>query len=80
MGGKDVSKEVFDIAMKRSFIISADMAHAIHPDHSHKHQSHHAPQLNNGIVVKTNFNQRYMTDAVSGSIIRLLAKNVGVPI
>jgi aspartyl aminopeptidase len=71
---------MFDIAIKKSFIISADMAHAVHPNYSAKHQSQHSPKLNNGIVIKTNFNQRYMTDGVSGSILRLLAKKAEVPV
>ena len=43
---------------KRSFIMSIDQAHAIHPNYSSKHESSHAPKLNGGFVIKTNQNQR----------------------
>ena len=50
--------DAFAIAFTRSFIISMDMAHAVHPNYSERHQSEHAPVLNGGIVVKSNANQR----------------------
>lgn len=43
---------------KRSFIMSIDMAHAIHPNYASKHESSHAPTLNGGFVIKSNSNQR----------------------
>ena len=75
-----VENETYDIALRKSFIISADMAHAIHPNYASRHQRNHQPKLNEGIVLKTNVNQRYMTDSHSGSIIRLLGKMCDVPI
>lgn len=49
-------------AIARSFFISADMAHALHPNHTDKHDGTHAPILGEGPVVKLNTNQRYATD------------------
>lgn len=48
---------------KRSFILSIDMAHAIHPNYASKHESSHAPTLNGGFIVKSNANQRYVCGA-----------------
>jgi aspartyl aminopeptidase len=56
------------------------MAHAIHPNYSEKHQPLHTPKLHHGIVLKTNANQRYTTDIVSGSILRAVAEKADVPI
>ena len=56
------------------------MAHSIHPNYSEKHQPQHAPKIHNGIVIKTNANQRYATDAVGASLVRALAAKVDVPI
>ena len=44
--------------LRRSFLVSCDMAHAVHPNYSEKHESHNRPVLNGGMVVKTNCNQR----------------------
>lgn len=66
-------------AMRRSFLLSADMAHGLHPNYSDKHQPQHAPKIHEGIVIKTNVNQSYATDTVSATIIRELAAKVGVP-
>lgn len=45
----------------RSFLISSDMGHGIHPNYVSKYQENHKPRLNGGIVLKTNAKQRYTT-------------------
>jgi len=56
------------------------MAHAIHPNYPEKHQSEHAPHLQKGIVLKINANQRYMTDTVGSSVLKVLAHRADVPL
>eukprot|EP00344_Euplotes_crassus_P005921 CAMPEP_0197001640 /NCGR_PEP_ID=MMETSP1380-20130617/6292_1 /TAXON_ID=5936 /ORGANISM="Euplotes crassus, Strain CT5" /LENGTH=282 /DNA_ID=CAMNT_0042419389 /DNA_START=615 /DNA_END=1463 /DNA_ORIENTATION=+ len=67
-------------ALRHSLCISADMAHAIHPNYADKHQAQHTPMMHKGIVLKTNCNQRYMTDSVNSAIIRELANRADVPL
>ena len=64
----------------RSLLLSADMAHAVHPCYASKHQPQHMPKIHEGIVLKINANQRYMTDAVGSSIFKVIADRAGVPI
>lgn len=71
--GKETSSDNFYKTMRKSFLISADMAHGIHPNYSDKHQSNHQVEINKGVVIKTNHNQRYATDLVSTSILRMIA-------
>lgn len=66
--------------LRKSMCISADMAHGVHPNYSEKHQPLHSPKLHEGIVVKINVNQRYMTDSVTLAILREIAENHGVPL
>jgi len=75
----DPSPDGFEACIRRSFFISADMAHAQHPNYPEKHQSSHAPQTHKGVVIKTNANQRYATDVYGASVIRKLAEIAGVP-
>ena len=60
--------------------MSADTAHAVHPNYAEKHQSAHAPKLNQGTVIKTNDNQRYATNGDSGFVVRELARRAGIGI
>ncbi len=66
-------------ALARSMLVSADMAHAVHPNHPEKHDGVHAPRLNEGPVVKTNASRRYGTDAETGAYFRALCRLEGVP-
>jgi aspartyl aminopeptidase len=55
----------FARALARSFIISADMAHAYHPSFSNAYDLQHTVHVNQGVVIKVNVNQRYTSDGVS---------------
>lgn len=53
-----VNVEAHSSAVRRSFVLSVDQAHAVHPNYASKHEKIHGPKLNAGIVLKTNQNQR----------------------
>jgi aspartyl aminopeptidase len=59
------SAEDYHRAVANSFLISADMAHAIHPNYTDRHEPKHQPTLGGGPVVKINVNQAYATDGES---------------
>ncbi len=60
-----------------SFLVSADNAHAQHPNHPEFADAQNTPYLNGGVVVKFNANQRYATDAVSAAAFRLVCRETG---
>ncbi len=62
-----------------SFLISADNAHGVHPNHPEKADPTNRPYLNGGIVLKYHGGQKYTTDAVSGAKIRVLCERAGIP-
>ncbi|KDQ64874.1 hypothetical protein JAAARDRAFT_28525 [Jaapia argillacea MUCL 33604] len=64
-------------SISRSFLISADMSHAIHPNYTSKHEDNHAPKMNGGIVIKTNAKQRYASDSVGSFILKKLVARKG---
>lgn len=69
-----------DVVFRKSFALSADMAHGLHPNYQEKHHPQHAPLMHKGVVLKMNANQRYATDFVGCSIIRSLAARHSIPL
>ncbi|MDE6301733.1 MAG: M18 family aminopeptidase [Muribaculaceae bacterium] len=76
MGG---SEEDYMQAVARSFMISADDAHGVHPNYVEKQDPTNHPVLGGGPVIKINANCKYMTDADSAAVFASLAKEAGVP-
>ncbi len=64
-------------AIASSFLVSADMAHAIHPNYADLHEPHHAPALNRGLVIKSNANQSYATDGATSAYFEAVCRDVG---
>lgn len=62
-----------------SFLISADNAHAVHPNHPEKADPTNRPYLNGGIVIKYHGSQKYATDALSAARMKELCRQAGVP-
>lgn len=63
----------------RSFMVSADNAHAKHPNHPELADPDNAPTLGGGVVIKYNANQHYTTDAFSDAFFRTVCERAGVP-
>lgn len=63
----DDTSDAYPRALARSFLVSADMAHAVHPNYADRHEPEHKPRLGAGPVIKTNVNQRYATDGESAA-------------
>ncbi len=72
------STEGFHRAVARSFLISADMSHAIHPNYVDLHEPMHQPVLGGGPVVKINVNQSYATDGESWASFERWAREADV--
>ena len=66
-------------ALAASFMVSADNAHAQHPNHGEYADPDNCPYMNEGVVIKFNANQRYATDGRSCAIFRAVCENAGVP-
>lgn len=62
-----------------SFLISADNAHAVHPNHPEKADPTNRPYLNGGVVIKYHGSQKYATDAVSAAKMKAICREAGVP-
>lgn len=67
-------------ALAASFCISADMAHAVHPNFADRHDALHMPRIGHGPVIKTNAQQRYATDGATAARFRALCADAGVPV
>lgn len=64
----------------QSFMLSADNAHALHPNYPEKYDADNAPVLGGGVVLKYSANQKYTTDALSAALTGALAEDAGVPL
>ncbi|WP_142414303.1 M18 family aminopeptidase [Hathewaya massiliensis] len=73
------SREDYFRALAKSYIISADNAHAVHPNSPEKHDPTNRPYINKGPVIKINANQSYTTDAESDVVYELICKQSQVP-
>ncbi len=67
-------------ALHRSLLVSADNAHALHPNYADKHDENHGPRMNGGPVIKINANQRYASNSETSAVFRHLAQQVNVPV
>jgi aspartyl aminopeptidase len=73
-------RESLHRALARSACLSADMAHATHPNFADRHDPQHQVRLNGGPVLKLNANVRYATDAPGAALVALAAEQAGVPL
>ena len=63
-----------------SFLISADNAHAVHPNHTDKADQTNRPYINNGIVIKNNAAMKYVTDCISEAVFKKICDMTGVSV
>jgi aspartyl aminopeptidase len=68
------------ILLSQSFMVSADNAHALHPNHPELADANNAPVVNGGVVIKFNANLRYTTDGASAAVFRKICKLANVPV
>lgn len=73
------TEEEYHRLVAGSFLISADNAHAVHPNHPEKADPVNRPQMNHGIVIKYNANQKYTTDAKSAAVLQVLMSRADIP-
>ena len=72
-------REALPRALASSFMISADNAHAVHPNYPGKADPVNRPCINGGIVLKHSANQKYTTDGVTAAVFRSICRKAGVP-
>ena len=74
------TKEDYYRAVAKSFMVSCDNAHAVHPNHPEKTDDTNCTYMNKGIVVKFSANQKYTTDAVSSAVFAGICEKAEVPV
>lgn len=75
-----LSHEDYLICLAESCMLSADNAHAVHPNHTDISDSVNRPYLNQGIVLKFNASQKYCTDGLSAALFRDVCRQADVPV
>ena len=79
-GSGDAGAEAFERMIRRSFFLSVDNAHGIHPNYSDRHDGNHGPLLNRGPVLKINSNQRYASNSNTSAVFANLCEQENVPL
>lgn len=74
------TKEDYFKAIAKSFMVSCDNAHAVHPNHPEKTDTTNCTYLNKGVVIKFSANQKYTTDAISSAVFSSICEKAQVPI
>jgi aspartyl aminopeptidase len=80
IGAAEDAPLLFEEAMRKSVLVSADMAHGIHPNYSEKHEENHRPAIHGGLVIKQNANQRYATNCITSFFLMQVAEKHGIPL
>ena len=68
------------VLLANSFMVSADNAHAVHPNHPEYADANNAPVINGGVVLKFNANQRYTTDGITAAVFRKVCQAAGASV
>ncbi|CAJ1976686.1 unnamed protein product [Sphenostylis stenocarpa] len=74
-----VGEGSFERTIRQSFLVSADMAHGVHPNFKDKHEELHRPVLQKGLVIKHNANQRYATSGITSFLFKEVGKIHNLP-
>ena len=75
-----ISAPALDVMLSRSMLLSADNAHALHPNHPEKYDEQNRVYMNGGVVVKFNASQKYTSDGVSQAVFESVCRAAGVPV
>jgi aspartyl aminopeptidase len=73
------TRDAYLRALAGSLCVSADMAHAVHPNYADRHDANHRPHINGGPVIKVNSQQRYATSATTAALFAELCREADVP-
>ncbi|MCJ1343424.1 hypothetical protein MMC31_001617 [Peltigera leucophlebia] len=77
---RDATASTYEQTLSTSFLISADMAHAVNPNYAAKYEPDHKPQMNKGTVIKINANSRYATNSPGIVLLQEVARRARVPL
>lgn len=75
-----MDKEAYFRLLSQSLCLSVDLTHALHPNYPEKHEPRHQCRLNKGVVLKSNAQQRYASDARSAATVAALCKKLKIPL
>lgn len=78
--GLGYRQEDYHRAVAKSFMVSCDNAHAVHPSHPEKTDTYNCTYMNQGIVIKYSANQKYTTDAISSAVFAGICERAQVPV
>ena len=79
-GALGIDEEGYQMLLARSMLVSADNAHAVHPNHPEFSDRDNAPHLGGGVVLKFSAQRRYATDGISAAAFRAICRRADVPL